>query len=123
MLEDLGHRVIDANGHSQAHSLLSNGLGPDLFIVELPAASSADTAKFRQLIRDAGAVPTCAVVGSDASKAEANAAGIKRVLLMPAGLDKLETLLDAMTRADVTSEHSVGAARGATSLIAGAASD
>ena len=122
-LEDLGHRVIDASGHSQAHSLLSNGLGPDLFVLELPAANSGDAANFRQLIRGAGAVPTCAVVASDAARAESNAAGIKHVLLMPAGLDKLETLLDAMTHADVTGERPVGAGRGKASLMAGAASD
>ena len=34
VLEDAGHRVVEAAGSTQAYSLLSNGLDPDLLICE-----------------------------------------------------------------------------------------
>jgi len=106
-LEELGHRVIDASGHTQAHSLLSNGLGPDLFMVELPVAGSVETVKFSQLIRDASGVATCAVSGAEASQVDAATFGIRHVLQIPVSLNGLETILDALKESPETSGFEV----------------
>jgi len=63
-LEVAGHRVIESESYAQAQSLLSNGLDPDLLLVESSAASSAEGFGSLGLAEAASASSVCMILGA-----------------------------------------------------------
>jgi two-component system, NtrC family, response regulator AtoC len=50
VLEGAGHRVVEVNGSKQAHSLLTNGLDPDILLCDGSTLNAADSLSFRRLL-------------------------------------------------------------------------
>jgi DNA-binding NtrC family response regulator len=97
VLEGAGHRVIDANGYSQAQSLLSNGLNPDLVLVESVGSNTIEAAKLRHFLRHAPTPVKCLIVGSNELELRKEVAefGIKHFISRP---DDLELVIDVLSR-------------------------
>jgi two-component system, NtrC family, response regulator AtoC len=93
VLEGGGHRVIEAAGSSQANSLLSNGLDPDLLLCEASAVSSSETSQFRQYLKFAPAEKICLITRLSDQRllAEAEELGIARTLTMPLTREDIES--------------------------------
>jgi response regulator RpfG family c-di-GMP phosphodiesterase len=62
VLEEEGHRVIESPGYSDAASLLSEGLNPDLLLFE-PTARSSEMLNVGQLTTKLSRDRTCLVTG------------------------------------------------------------
>jgi two-component system, NtrC family, response regulator AtoC len=99
VLEGAGHRVVEAVGATQACSLLSNGLDPDIVICEGLSLDAASSMSHRQLLRCVAPARICMVagVGELAVRNEASALGIQHFIPRPITRDDLEALIDAMS--------------------------
>jgi two-component system, NtrC family, response regulator AtoC len=111
-LEEVGHRVIEANGYSQVQSLLSNGLIPDLLLIESTAANETGASELRLLLRNAAAIATCLIVESAEQQSSGRVCGVdvRHVLLKPVKQDCLLSMIDILNRpseASVFAETSV----------------
>ncbi|MGA2570383.1 MAG: sigma-54 dependent transcriptional regulator [Terracidiphilus sp.] len=95
VLEGAGHRVIEAAGRAQTHTLVSNGLRPDLLICETPSDSATGTASCRELLQftPAGSICLIAKVGEQDLYREASELGIKRILTAPVTREDLESVI------------------------------
>jgi len=95
VLEGAGHRVIEARGSAQAFSLLSNGLDPDLLLLE---GHSQDTFIYSRLLNHLPAHRVCVIVGvSDQGLREQIAGlGIRRFVDKPVTREDLEKVVDAL---------------------------
>jgi hypothetical protein len=73
--------MIESSEFAQAQSLLSNGLDPDLLLVESTAAGPSETVQFRQLIMAAPKHRTCLIlgIGEQSLRKEASELGIKHL--------------------------------------------
>jgi two-component system, NtrC family, response regulator AtoC len=109
VLEGAGHRVVEAVGVTQACSLLSNGLDPDLIICEGLSSDSANSLSHRQLLRCVAATRFCVVagVGEQTLRNEATGLGIQHFIARPITRDDLEALIDAVSCA--TGDRAVNA--------------
>ena len=96
-LEETGHRVIEANGYSQAQSLLSNGFTPDILLIE-PAANQIEAAKLRLFLRHAPGISTYLIVGSAERELYKGLSecGIKHFLSVPVKVDELELMMHTL---------------------------
>lgn len=103
VLEGEGHRVIEPSGCPQAQTLLSNGLDPDLLLVESPLAGPSETAQFHQILRSAPADSICLVTGmaDQGLRAEVSALGISRFLMQPVTLEDIESMLGELNHSAV----------------------
>jgi DNA-binding NtrC family response regulator len=101
VLEEAGHRVIEAAGSSQANSLLSNGLEPDLLLCEASAVNSSETSQFRQYLKYAPAEKICLITRLSDQRilAEADELGIERTLTMPLTREDVESVVESLTLA------------------------
>lgn len=101
VLEDAGHRVIEAAGSSQANSLLSNGLNPDFLLCEASAVNSSETSQFRQYLKFAPAEKICLITRLSDQRllAEADELGIGRTLTMPLTRQDVESVVESLTLA------------------------
>lgn len=97
--KDAGHRVVESEGYTQAQLLLSNGLSPDLLLVESSATNAYETALCRQFLKNVPADRTCLVTGIDEKglRKEACELGIKHYLKAQLTRESLEALLDQLT--------------------------
>lgn len=102
VLEGAGHRVIESEGCSQTQSLLSNGLNPDLLLVESSPANPSETSQLRQLLITAPKNSTCLIVGigEHELRKEASELGIKHFLMKPTTRGDLESMIDELSNFD-----------------------
>jgi two-component system, NtrC family, response regulator AtoC len=98
VVEGAGHRVIESGGYLQASLLLSNGLDPDLLLVESPPADTCEAAQLTKLLKIAPPGKTCVVlgIGDQGLRAEAAGLGIKHLLTKPATRGDLESIIDGL---------------------------
>lgn len=103
VLEGAGHRVIDTSGVTQAHSLLSNGLDPDLLLFESSEQTST-APQYQQLLGCGSADSMCLIlgVGETRLRNEASAFGIRHFLTKPVTRFDLEALLNLVGRGEGT---------------------
>jgi DNA-binding NtrC family response regulator len=96
VLEEAGHRVIEAAGSSQANALLSNGLDPDLLLCEASPANSSETSQFRQYLKFASAEKICLIARLSDQRilAEAAKLGIVRTLTVPLTREGVESAVE-----------------------------
>ena len=99
ILEAAGHRVVQTHGFSQARLLLSNGLGPDLVLVESPSESS-DRAECKVFLQSARSAPVCLVSRLDRQLLvhEATQLGIRHFMSWPVNRTDLEGILSGLDR-------------------------
>ncbi|MGA9673404.1 MAG: sigma-54 dependent transcriptional regulator [Terracidiphilus sp.] len=107
VLEGAGHRVIDSPGYTQALSLLSNGLGPDLVLVEPAQADPTETQQYLQLVKIAPKNRICLIMGisEQGLRTEASELGIKYVLTKPLTRGDIETLIGELNPGSVHRTH------------------
>ena len=98
VLEGAGHRVIEAAGSSQAQSLLSNGLDPDLLMCEVSAQDLNETTPCRQFLNLASIQSVCLItrINEQSLCEAASELGIKHILTAPVTRDDLETVIDSL---------------------------
>jgi two-component system, NtrC family, response regulator AtoC len=98
VLEGAGHRLIESRDCSQALLLLSNGLDPDLLLVESTPANSLETEQLRQLLNDKRKHEICMILGMGelAQRREAAERGVKRFLTKPVTRGDLESMIGAL---------------------------
>ena len=98
VLEGSGHRVIEAIGSAQVHSLLSNGLDPDLLLCEASSVDSSETAHYSQFLRYAAAQSICLItrMSEQGLRREASELGIRHFLTLPVIREDLELVIDSM---------------------------
>ena len=98
VMEGAGHRVIESGGCGQAQLLLSNGLDPDLLLVESMPERATETVHFRDLLKHAPIDRICLIlgIGEQMMRKEANDLGIKYVLTKPVIRGDLEAIIDKL---------------------------
>jgi len=98
-LKGAGHRVVESDGYTQAQLLLSNGLSPDLLLVESSATNAYETALCRQFLKNTPVESTCLVTGADEKglRKEATELGIRHFLKAPVTLESFGSLIDKLT--------------------------
>jgi DNA-binding response OmpR family regulator len=98
VLEEEGHRVIETSGYSDATSLLSDGLNPDLLLLESQSARSPEMLNVRQLMTKLSRDRICLVtgIGDDKLRQEARELGIRHSLTRPITRRDLESIADGL---------------------------
>lgn len=118
VLEDAGHRVIEADGHPQAESLLSNGLEPDLLLIESTSLNPTEKLEYLGLLKRARRLDVCLIMGASDQRLrqEGVSLGIKQFLMRPVTRGDIETVLDRLEHA-VADGGVLGASRQAGAEI------
>jgi two-component system, NtrC family, response regulator AtoC len=103
VLEGAGHRVIEPGGYAQAELLLSNGLDPDLLLLESATASQSESEQFSRLLKIAPMQTICLITGVGDEKLRQNRCdpGIKYFLTSPLTRADIEALINEMDRSSV----------------------
>ena len=98
VLEGEGHRVIETEGCCQAHSLLANGLAPDLMFVEAMPESPAAKLEYIRLLEAAERLQVCLVTGMGEQRLrnEAYGLGIRSFLVKPVTRCDIEAVVDQL---------------------------
>jgi transcription antitermination factor NusG len=98
VLEEEGHRVIETLGYSDASSLLSEGLTPDLLLLESHSALSSEMLNVRQLMTKLSRDRICLVmgIGDEKLRQEARELGIRHFLTRPLTRRDLESVVDCL---------------------------
>ncbi len=98
VLEEEGHRVIETPGYSDASSLLSEGLTPDLLLLESHSARSSEMLNVRQLMTKLSRDRICLVmgIGDEKLRQEARELGIRHFLTRPITRRDLESIIDCL---------------------------
>ena len=98
VLEGAGHRVIEAPGHAQFLTLLSNGLDPDLLLCEASAVDSSETAQFRQALKFVSADRICVItkLSDQGLRSKAAELGIVHILTAPVTRDGVESVIESL---------------------------
>lgn len=98
VLEGEGHRVIETRGYSDASSLLSEGLTPDLLLLESHSARSSEMLNVRQLMTKLSRGRICLVmgIGDEKLRQEARELGIRHFLTRPLTRRDLESIVDCL---------------------------
>src|ERR1035437_6469099 len=93
-----GHRVNESGGYGQAQLLLSNGLDPDLLLIESMPERATQTAQLRALLKRAPIDKICLIlgIGEQVMRKEANDLGIKYLLTKPVMCGDLEAVIDKL---------------------------
>jgi len=100
VLEGAGHRVVEASSSVQGHSLLSNGLDPDVLLCETSSRIGAEAGtKLRQLLGSIPAHRICLVTGANDQglRKQACQLGIRHFLTKPVTRDEMESAIEAMS--------------------------
>jgi two-component system, NtrC family, response regulator AtoC len=101
VLEGAGHRMIESGGYEQARLLLTNGLDPDLLLVESIKAGSSEGewTQLRQLLKSAPARSICLIlgIGEQTLWKKASELEIQRFLTKPVTRGDLESVIDGLT--------------------------
>jgi transcription antitermination factor NusG len=108
VLEEEGHRVIDSPGYSDAASLLSEGLNPDLLLFEPHSGRSSEMLNVRQLTTKLPRDRICLVtgIGDEKLRQEARELGVRHFLTRPITRRDFESIVDCLGQV-VESEVSV----------------
>ncbi len=103
VLEGAGHRVIEAEGYPQAETLLSNGLQPDLLLMESISLNPSEKLEYLRLLKCARNRAVCLVMGvaDQRLRQEAAGLGVKQFLVRPVTRGDMEAMLDEMSEAYV----------------------
>jgi two-component system, NtrC family, response regulator AtoC len=98
VLEGAGHRVIESEGYPQAESLLSNGLEPDLLLIESISLNPTEKLEYLRLLKCAGNRSVCLVMGvaDQRLRQEAAGLGIKQFLVRPVTRGDIEAVLNQL---------------------------
>jgi DNA-binding NtrC family response regulator len=98
VLGGAGHRVIESGGYLQAQLLLSNGLDPDLLLVESTPADPSEAARLRALLKSVPPHKICLAlgIGEQSLYTEAVELGIKHLLPKPTTRGDLELIIDGL---------------------------
>ena len=99
VLEGAGHRVIESDGCPQAQALLSNGLHPDLLLVESTQAGGAEAEPYHQLLSSAPRQSICLImgIGDQGARKQASGLGIQNVLVKPVTRGDVESMIDQLS--------------------------
>jgi transcription antitermination factor NusG len=108
VLEEEGHRVVETPGYSEAASVLSEGLNPDLVLFEPHSGRSSEMLNVRQLTTKLSGDRICLVtgIGDEKLRLEARELGIRHFLTRPITRRDLESIVDCLGQGD-ESEGSV----------------
>jgi two-component system, NtrC family, response regulator AtoC len=100
ILEAAGHRVVQSNACAQARTLLDNGLGPDLVLVESPVNGRFELLELKALLQGARSATVCLVSRAERNvqSREAEALGVHHFLRWPPARTDLETILAKVNR-------------------------
>jgi DNA-binding NtrC family response regulator len=103
VLEGVGHRVIECDGCPQAHALLSNGLHPDLLLIESVSTAGAEWEAHLQLLRSVPRQNVCLVmgIGEQGARKQAVELGIRHFLVKPVTRGDVESMVDELSHAPV----------------------
>jgi DNA-binding NtrC family response regulator len=102
LLEESGHRVIEVGGYFQAELLLTNGLQPDLVLIDFSHAED-ESAKFYDVLRHLPEVRAYRIVESADTKSKVNSYNSvnERLSPTPVTIMALQSLIDALGRSPV----------------------
>ncbi len=124
VLEGAGHRVIEAEGYPQAESLLSNGLEPDLLLIESIALNPTEKLEYLRFLRCVRNHAVCLVMGvaDQRLRQEAAGLGVRQFLVRPVTRGDIEAMLDELSGADAAhgdgcAHHPAGAGTASLPLI------
>ncbi len=94
--------MVDVAGNAQAHSLLSNGLDPDLLICEVSSPDSSELIQYREFLNGVPAQTTCLIANltEHTLRNEASALGVKHFLTRPVTRFDLESLIDEVSHSE-----------------------
>jgi two-component system, NtrC family, response regulator AtoC len=98
VLEGAGHRVIESEAYPQAESLLSNGLDPDLLLIESTPTNPSDKLEYLRLLKMARnrGVGLITGVAEQRLRQEAAGLGIKHFLMRPVTRVDIESMVEAL---------------------------
>jgi two-component system, NtrC family, response regulator AtoC len=98
VLESAGHRVVDSGDYLQAHSLFSNGLNPDLVLIEGGAGTPSEKADYLRLLKAVRHANVCVIAGHGDTRVreEARGLGIGSFLMKPVTRRDLESKLEML---------------------------
>jgi two-component system, NtrC family, response regulator AtoC len=98
VLEGAGHRVIESEGYAQAESLLTNGLDPDLLLIESTSGNPVDKLQYLRLLKSSRDCGVCLVMGvaDQRLRQEAVGLGIRQFLVKPVTREDIETIVDEL---------------------------
>lgn len=96
--ESAGHRLIECDSCQQVQQLLSNGLCPDLLLID-GSSGPFDTAQLRELLKSAAADKISLIYGSgdESLRKEALALGIVHLLASPVTHRDLESIVSGFS--------------------------
>lgn len=96
VFEGAGHRMIECGSCSQAQTLLSHGLSPDLLLIASTSAGPLDVAELRELLKCIAAekVRLFAGTGEETLRTQALAMGVRDILAGPLTRGDLFAALD-----------------------------
>lgn len=99
VLEGAGHRVIESDGCPQAQALLSNGLHPDLLLIESMPAGEPESEPHYQLLKSAPRQNICLVmgIGDQGARRQALELGIEHFLVKPVTRGDVESIIDELS--------------------------
>jgi len=100
IFEEAGHRVVQASGCPQAQTLLSNGLCPDLVVVESSTAGLSEASQYQELLKSAPAHTFFIISGAadQGFRCAAMELGIRKFLRRPVTRQDLESMIDNLSR-------------------------
>jgi DNA-binding NtrC family response regulator len=99
VLESADHRVIESTTCPQAQLLLSNGLQPELLMIEAPLAGAPEMQQFRQIVAQTSREKICLIMGMGDQRLRKEAAdlGIRHILANPVTRGEIESVVDGLT--------------------------
>ena len=98
LLEESGHRVIEVSWYVQAELFLTNGLQPDLVLIDVSRADSHDSAKFYDRLQHFPGVIAHRIVESVHTESSVNSYNSVNERLSPPKVTviQLESLIDTL---------------------------
>lgn len=108
VFEGAGHRVVEVNGSSQAYSLLSNGLDPDVLLCDGPILSASERHSLGQFLTfvPPSRVWMIAGVGDQDARNDAKQLGLAQFIDKPVTRNDLESIFGTLGN----SQSNVGSA-------------
>ena len=103
LLEERGHRVIEVSGYFQAELLLTNGLQPDLVLIDCSRADSDESAELYDVLRHLPEVRAHRIAESVHTKSRVNSYNSvnERLSPTPVTFIELQSLIDTLGRSPV----------------------
>ncbi len=95
---EAGHRIVEAGNLRQAHTLMSNGLNPDLLLIQQQSTSPSAKAQLRRLLAKMRTAPVALIApGSDVGwQKEMEAGGVAHFFPEPPTPHEIESLLHSV---------------------------